>query len=281
MQPSAGPGVDEAETGLVTGEAVELDVRPTGFALRAAGAAIDVLLYALATAGAELLVVWLATDSGIESASVTAMGIIIAVAGLVVAPAIVEWVTRGRSLGRLVVGARIVRDDGGAIALRHAFIRSLLGLLELFATAGGVAATVGLLHPRTKRLGDLVAGTYSLHERVPRPAAFDAVVPPPLADWARIADVARLPDPLARRVAHFLRQSLAMNPASRVRLARDLADEVAAYVHPVPPVPADMFLLGVAALRRERDAVALERQAQVVRRLEPVLGNPHGFPERG
>src|SRR3546814_2286922 len=54
----------------------------------------------------------------------------------VVAPTTVETVTRGRSLGKLAVGGRIVRPDGGAIGFRHAFLRALLGVLELWFTLG-------------------------------------------------------------------------------------------------------------------------------------------------
>ena len=60
---------------------------------------------------------------------------------ILIVPMLVETATGGRSLGKLAVGARIVRDDGGAIGLRHAFIRALLGVLEIFMTFGGLAAT--------------------------------------------------------------------------------------------------------------------------------------------
>ena len=53
-----------------------------------------------------------------------------------------ETATQGRSLGRWALGSRIVRDDGGAVAFRHAFIRSFVGLFEVVLTFGGVAVTV-------------------------------------------------------------------------------------------------------------------------------------------
>ena len=60
--------------------------------------------------------------------------------------------------GRWAVGGRIVRVDGGAAGFRHAFIRAFIGVLEIWLTAGAVAAIVGAFTPRTQRLGDLVAG---------------------------------------------------------------------------------------------------------------------------
>lgn len=266
---------------LVTGEAVALDARPANFALRAAGGIIDLLTGLAVTAFGLFIVFMLSTSLGLDQAVTTSLITVVIVLGLVGLPTTVETLSGGRSLGKLAIGSRIVRDDGGAITLRHAFIRALLGVVEVYMSFGGIAIITSLLAIRTKRLGDLVAGTYSRHERVPRPVPFAAPVPPSLTEWALTADVARMPDQLARRIAHYLRQSAGMHAASRVRLGTALAAEAAAFVSPVPAVPADEFLLAVAALRREREAVALARQDAVLSRLEPVLQPPHGVPDRG
>jgi len=269
------------EDTLVTGEAVALDVRPTPFALRVAGGVIDLLVYGLGTAGALLVLSLTLGLAGADTATSTTTLLVTVVVGLVLAPMLVEGLSGGRSLGRLAVGARVVRDDGGPISMRHAFIRALMGFVEIYSTLGGLATIVALLSARTKRLGDMLAGTYSRHERFPMPRRLELAIAPPLAGWARTADVARLPDPLARRIAQFLRQSSGMLPASRERVAAGLLAEAAAFVHPLPHAPADALLTAIAVLRREREAVALQRQADIVERLEPVLGHPHGFPERG
>ena len=266
---------------LVTGEAVAVDARPANFALRAAGGIIDFLVMIAVTIAGLLLASMLAASLGLDEASMQALVTVVLVLGIVGLPTTVETLSGGRSLGRLAVGARIVRDDGGAITLRHAFIRALVGVLEIVMTFGGIAILTALLSHRTKRLGDHLAGTYSRHERVARPAPFAWPVPPRLEDWARTADVARLPDQLSRRIAHYLRQSAGMNAPSRARLGAALAAEAAAYVSPLPAAPADEFLTAVAALRRQREAVALARQDAVLARLEPVLRPPHGIPDRG
>ena len=266
---------------LVTGEAVALDARPANFALRAAGGIIDLLVLGAATTLGLLGVIAVSTQLGLDEATSTAMVTVVLVLGLVGLPTIVETLSGGRSLGKLAIGARIVRDDGGAITLRHAFIRALLGVVEIVMTAGGIATLVGLLSVRTKRLGDHVAGTYSRHERVPRPTMNVRPVPPSLLEWSETADVARLPDQLSRRIAHYLRQSAGMQAGSRARLGAALAAEAAPFVFPVPDAPADEFLTAVAALRRDREAVALARQDAVLSRLEPALRPPHGLPDRG
>jgi uncharacterized RDD family membrane protein YckC len=264
---------------LMTGEAVALELRPASFVLRAAGALIDWVSYAVLF-GLILIGAFTALDSVMDDAVAAAISIGALAFCTVVVPTAVETLTQGKSLGKLAVGARIVRDDGGSIGFRHAFIRSLLGVLEIFMTVGGIAAIVSLLNDRSKRLGDLLAGTYSQHERVSKvtPPVFG--VPLVLSEWAQTADVARMPDGLARRIAQFLRQAGGLTPATRIRLSAELAEEASRYVSPVPRADPELFLAAVAAVRRDREYRALQLQQQHLQRLEPVLGGlPHHFPE--
>jgi uncharacterized RDD family membrane protein YckC len=270
--------LDEHE--LITGEAVALDVRPASVILRAAGTIIDWVAYLLLFLALILGTTWLFGDR-IDQA----LGQALMVAGLVISilivPMLVETVTGGRSLGKFAIGARIVRDDGGAIQLRHAFIRALFGVIEIYMTFGGLAATVGLLNAKSKRLGDVLAGTYSQHERVPQATDAGYGVPTELTLWAQTADVAKFPDALGRRIAQFLRQAAMQTPDTRARLAASLADEVSPYVSPLPAVPPETFLVGVTALRRDREYAALMLERARLERLQPVLaGLPHEFPNR-
>src|SRR5690606_9741979 len=109
---------DDSE--LVTGEAVALDLRPTDFVLRGAGALIDAVVY-FAVWFAILFAISLPFVSDLIPSSLV-MPVVISslVVCLVVLPMVIETLTQGKSLGKLAVGARIVRDDGGAITLRHA-----------------------------------------------------------------------------------------------------------------------------------------------------------------
>jgi hypothetical protein len=131
-------------------------------------------------------------------------------------------------------------------------------------------------------MGDMIAGTYSQNERVSKVMTPVFGVPVQLLEWSRTADVARMPDALARRVAQFLLQAPRLTPASRVRLSRELANEVSVYVSPVPATDAELFIAAVAALRRDREYAALELEKAGLDSLSPVLnGLPRGFPDRG
>ena len=72
------------------------------------------------------------------------VAMILLTAGVLVGlPATTEALTRGRTVGKLVTGLRTVRRDGGAISFRHAFIRSLLGVVEVYLLSGRPGAVLG------------------------------------------------------------------------------------------------------------------------------------------
>ena len=243
---------------VLSGEAVAIDVQPIGFVLRAAGAIIDLLVGLAVFLLTLFLRIWLLDLGVLDEATDTIATIASLVISFVVLPITMEVALKGRSLGKLAVGGRIVRIDGGATGFRHAFIRALLGVLEIYMTLGSVAVLAGAFSARSQRLGDMVAGTYSQRVRTPKLIPSVPVLPPVLAGWAQIADVARLPDRLARRISQFLQSAPRMVPAARARVAQDLLAEAAPFVSPVPPVTPELVLVGITVLRRDRERRALQ-----------------------
>ena len=257
---------------VLTGEAVALDVQPVGFFLRALSALIDVLVGIAVLLLFVAIVGWLASLGMLDTDVLPIVTIVVAVLVMVVIPTTVETATRGRSLGRLAVGARVVRIDGGASGFRQAFIRALTGVLEIWLTLGALAAVVGAFTPRSQRLGDLLAGTYAERTRTPPLPAQAPGVPSSLLPWAETADVAHLPAGLSRRMAQFVRQTDHMMPGARSRVALSLAEEAASHVSPVPHADPETFVRAVVAVRRDRELRALELQSQRVARLTRGLG---------
>ncbi|MDQ0634863.1 putative RDD family membrane protein YckC [Arthrobacter pascens] len=244
---------------IVTGEAVVLELRPASFAARALGLLLDVLvnvvllvlvLIGIAAAGPEL-----------DEAAARALALVGTVFCLVIVPVTVETLSRGLSLGKLAAGLRVVRDDGGAIRFRHAVIRGLTGFLEIYFTFGGLAIAVALFNDKSRRLGDILAGTYALRTRVPVEAAVPVFVPPRLRPWAAAADIGRIPDATARQASQFIRQAGRMSPLSRTGMATSLATELARHVAPPPPpgTTPDEYLAAVIAERRNRELTRLQQ----------------------
>lgn len=281
LSPTDSVDYEEQNDELITGEAVALDLRPAGFILRAGGAAIDFIVYFGGYFLGLFILFTASISAGLDEALLQAISIVGLVLFILVIPVTVEVLSHGKSLGKLAVGARIVRDDGGAIGLRHAAIRGVVAVLEVYMTFGGGALLVGLLNGRAKRLGDLLAGTYSQHERIPNIVTPVYGVPMQLLEWSKTADVARMPDALSRRIAHYLAQARGLSPDTRVRLGRELANEASIYVSPLPTADAELFLAAVASLRRDREFAALQLQQRRLEQLKPVLtGLPHRFPWR-
>ncbi|MCG2620585.1 RDD family protein [Arthrobacter sp. I2-34] len=246
---------------VVTGEAVVLELRPASFGVRSLSSIIDAAVYV----GLMVLTLVLLADTlgtGFDAAAAQALAVATVAFFLAVLPIGVEALTRGKSLGRLIMGLRIVRDDGGSIRFRHALVRGLLGVFELYLMVGSVAFVAALFNDQSKRVGDMLAGTYSMRERVGVLPRQLPQVPAQLQPWVRLADLGRLPESLARRVSGFLAQAPKMIPASRYQLAVALADEVAGFVAPPPPpgTSPELYLMAVMAERRERDFTRLSRQ---------------------
>ncbi len=252
---------------LLSGEAVAIDVQPIGVVFRALGALIDVavsmsVLLLFMWAGS-----WAATLGLLDDASTRILTVVMIVISFVILPCTIEVAMRGRSLGKLAIGGRIVRTDGGASNLRHATIRALTGVLEIYLTLGAVAIVSGAFSPRSQRLGDLLAGTYCQRVRTKPLVVPPAELPAQLGGWAEVADVARLPDRLGRRITQFFAHSAAMEPTARMHVAAALLAETDPYVSPPPPAHPEIALRAILAVRRQREARSLrlsdERVAQL------------------
>jgi uncharacterized RDD family membrane protein YckC len=267
------------DEGILTGEGVLLDTKPATFASRLLGALIDLAVSFAVMIGVGILLGSLADALG-ERAGILAIVMIVTVT--VVVPTTVETLTRGRSLGKLALGVRIVRDDGGPETFRQALIRALVGVVELWLTAGVVAMLTSMVHPQGKRLGDIVAGTYAARVRGTAKLRQPAPMPPELAWWAAGADMARLPDGLALAVRQFLSRTAQLHPASRVELGTSLTEQVQQYVRPLPPrgTHPERFLAAVLAERGRREMGVLARRMQREAVDAAVLGRlPHEVPD--
>ena len=255
---------------FVTGEAVEVELPAASLPLRMLSGAIDLLVVAALLVAVVLLtpVDLFAADGALGQTFVIIL-MVLAMAGV---PITLETVLHGRTVGKLALGLRTVRDDTGPIGLRHATIRALAGTLELWLTLGGLALLVAATNERARRLGDLLAGTYVVRDRVRLARVALPVAGPEVGGWARDADLAPLPDALAVAVRQFLSRAGQLAPEARTRTAAELWAAVAPRVSPPPPAGAspEELLAGVMGERRRRDEARLDRADALRRRLLPA-----------
>ena len=245
---------------LVTGEGVALDLPAASLGVRLASGLLDVLITIAAFVAVVMLLLVASVPFGDEALTGAAFVLAMIVTFLAI-PATVETLTRGRSVGKLALGLRTVRDDGGPISFHHALVRALIGFVEIYAFSGGPAFFSIMLSARGKRLGDYAAGTYVVRERVPLRLPVPPQMPPELAAWARRTDLGTLPTGTALAVRQFIGRLPTLDPVSRDRVARALLADVLPHVAPAPPAgaPPDLVLAAIIAERRERDLVRLRR----------------------
>lgn len=249
---------------IVIGEGVELDTRPAGFPARMVAIGIDLLLLAVVILGVLEVMRIFRIRIPVGWAQ------IVLVVGLVIVTVLwqmtIEILTRGRSLGKLLIGLRVVRDDGGPVLPRQSGIRALVGVGELWMTLGAVATVTSMFNQHSKRVGDILAGTYVVAAKPPKPLEPLPPVHPELAAWAKTADIGSLPDGLALAARQFLGTRSSMEPTSRQAMAQNMARETGRFVAPLPPhqVHPEDYLAAVLRERSNRDLIQEAERRKLV-----------------
>jgi len=284
--PTAPDRAQPGQTRILTGEAVHLDVRVAGVGSRALARLIDAVLQVVVLYGLLIVVGIVAFLGRFDDALIQACIIAILIVVLVGYPVLMETLTRGRTIGKLILGLRVVRDDGGPVTFRQALARTLVALAVewpgLLLAPLTWLATIGIMiaSPQSKRLGDHAAGTIVIHERTPTAWGWVPAMPPALAAWAATLDLTGLDDDLALAVRSFLARNRRLREPARSTLGERLVREVAAVTNPPPPpgTPAWMYLAAVHAERHRRAMLNLAtvraRAAMVWPELAAALAPP-------
>jgi uncharacterized RDD family membrane protein YckC len=241
---------------VVTGDAVVVEVQIAQLPVRAVGAMIDItVIFVCYILG---LILALATLPEYDDALVTAFVIIFTVLALLGYPVIFETATRGRSLGKMAMGLRVVSDDGGPERFRQALFRALAAVVEIWTFFGGPAVICSLLSSKGKRIGDVFAGTVVISERGPKLEP-PPVMPPALAWWASSLQLSGLRPETAQMARQFLSREAQLHPQVRDQMAYRITADVVGQISPPPPpgVPPQYVLAAVLAERHRRELMRL------------------------
>jgi uncharacterized RDD family membrane protein YckC len=268
---------------LVTGEAVVLQVRLARMPTRALAAALDFLIESVALGLlAGLLFGFLLLEA--SPALAIALVLVLVVLTMIGYRVVMETLTRGRTVGKLALGLRVVRDDGSSIRFRHALVRGLMWLFVDFAPWFGCSPGIvaSLMNKQAKRLGDMVAGTVVIRERHQPMASPPLFVPGHLVHWAQALELSRLSDELANTAREYLARYRELEPAAQRALGDALAFRVGEVTAPAPPVAisAPAFLSAVLAERRRRELARLAgRRPPFAGMPSPYAGAPSPYAE--
>lgn len=269
---------------MVTGDAVVLDVQIAQLPVRALAVLIDLTVVFIAYIMGFTL--WAVAISDLDDALSAAVLIIFTVLTIVGYPVIFEVATRGRSLGKMALGLRVVSDDGGPERFRQALFRGLSGFIEIWMFAGAPAVVCSMLSTKGKRIGDVFAGTMVVSERGPKMPP-PIPMPPALAWWASSLQLSGLRPEQAELARQFLARASQLEPAIRDQMAHRIYAEVIAHISPPPPAsaPPPLVLAAVLAERHRRELARLRPSAPTAWPSPPpgpaaapptVHGNPPG-----
>ncbi|MFD8549868.1 RDD family protein [Streptomyces sp. NPDC059649] len=241
---------------LVTGEAVVLGLRPARLPSRGLAVAVDVAVgWSVYIAVSMVLV---SATSSMDSAAVAAVSVATFLLVQVGIPIVIETLSHGRSLGKVICGLRVVREDGGPIRFRHALVRGAMGAIEIVLTMGVVAAIASLVSARGRRVGDVFAGTLVIRERMPAAEVGTALPPPPpwLVAELGALDLSRVPDAWWLTVRQYLARMGQLDAQVGAAMAGRLAEDLRAFTG--VPVPAGVhpaaYLAAVAGERQGRES---------------------------
>jgi uncharacterized RDD family membrane protein YckC len=222
---------------IVTPEAVVLDVDAAGLGSRLASSLLDVLI--MVVAGVALGI------AGFIVGDTTA-GVIVIIGLIAFLPsiygALTEGLWNGRSPGKSAVGLRVVQTTGQPITWKHAVVRNLFRLIDMWLWMGPIFMVAT---KRSQRLGDLAAGTIVVREpKGSAPVPFGLPSEPVRDALASRIDTSSLAPREYALLRDFLRRRWELELAGRVAVGRQLAALVRSRV-PLPPddgVPEEMLI---------------------------------------
>jgi uncharacterized RDD family membrane protein YckC len=160
--------------------------------------------------------------------------------------AVCEGVFNGQTLGKRLLGIRVVSDRGVPISGAQAMLRNLVGAVDGVGFFWQLGLASMVLSGKFQRLGDLAAGTMVvIEDRRPRRGIvriFDPEVDAVLA-WlpARIAGGSDL----ARVLSDYVGARNRFTPARRAEMAEPLARPLLKRFGLAPTIPSDVVLCAV------------------------------------
>ena len=161
----------EEQVDIRTPEYVSLQFQPAGLGSRAAALMIDQLLLTIvnilvvvllffATSGNDGLFSMMEINSTLWGIAIIAIfflnwGYFFAL----------EYFWGGKTVGKRLLGIRVMQENGHSVTLLSSFIRNLLRIIDMLPVSYFIGMVMIFLHSKHKRVGDLVAGTIVVHER--------------------------------------------------------------------------------------------------------------------
>lgn len=238
-------------------EGLDVEVVLAGLGSRVAAGLADLVVQVLAVT-ASAFVGALFGDAGVV---VVAVGGFMAMLGY---PILAEAFAGGQTVGKKMLGIRVVRLDGAPVTFLSSVVRNLLRVVDALPGTYLVGSIAIFATPRNQRIGDVAAGTLVVQK--PRHGAHAAlagravalggvgvpgstmvpVLSPEVAGW----DLSAVTAEEVAAIRTFLVRRSDLDPGHRANLAQTLAFQLLPKVAGVPlDGGPELFLERVAAAR--------------------------------
>ena len=218
--------MEGVKDGIVTPEAVVLELETAGVASRALAGIVDL---AIQIALMMVLMIFASLAHLMDSSAATVSAILTALT-LMGYPVLMESLWRGQTIGKRALGLRAITIEGAPVQLRHVMLRMMGGLVDRFLPPIGVTGVLFVLGTaRHQRVGDLLAGTIVIRDpsRTNLPSAVWFPVPPGMEQFAATIDPTAMTDAHYTVIRSFLMHNRELTPDARYALAGDLAQRIA------------------------------------------------------
>jgi uncharacterized RDD family membrane protein YckC len=147
-------------------------------------------------------------------------------------PLLFEIIWSGQTPGKRWAGIRVVGDDGGPLTLSAAIIRNVLRLVDSLPLYYIIGVTIMLLDRKSRRLGDLAAGTICVKER--KDVAVDDLLAPVFVERSGDSDAGAAFENLRLLnyddyylINEYLARRAKLAPAAAERVGEQIAQRIA------------------------------------------------------
>lgn len=223
MWQSMGMHGEDRPAGLVTPEAVALNLEIAGIGSRLIGVIVDGLIQAaLLIAGGIAGSLFSELSEGF---GLTVVGVIFSLVVIYGYQGIFEGLWEGQTPGKKVAHTRVVSDLWQPVTWRQVVIRSIFRLID----NSPIGVLMIIVTRRSQRLGDLAAGTIVVRDqKVPEPHRLELKPQPERDEFARSLDSSAVTEQEYSLVRSFLQRRHSLQPDARADVAARLADSLEA-----------------------------------------------------
>jgi uncharacterized RDD family membrane protein YckC len=237
---------------IATPEGVEMRLTLAGPASRFVSAIVDILIQGALLVCVAVVLGVVGGGLGVGGGLAVLLWAVISFALITFYDIFFEVFHSGRTPGKRLNGLRVVRVEGHPVNFLTSAVRNVMRPVDFLPSAYLLGAVVILASRKNQRIGDVVAGTLVVRERV-APSLPETGRPVPTPVRQSTWDTSGITQEELATVRQFLERRHEIDGGSRSELARTLAERLRPKVTGAPSdLAGEQFLLALVAAKSAR-----------------------------